>query len=1067
MRRNSRSSMEHTRFIPLSFKYPCLYRLRCYLLNMFWNPDHSDDDDVVQEFSFSGREGILLLIDSADYMFSEKPGRFNNFRESLEIVEAIIRNKVINSENDLIGIVFYNTKHSPLPIDENDVDTGLVVPKNTSLFMSLAFPSAESIKRIISLRESENLLGFEQKYGHAQGSNMSDVLWFCSRLLTRCGYKLEQSSIVLFTSNDEPHAAGSYEYQQTFIKAKDLQQLDVNVVLVPLSSDFNGDAFYQEFLCTVANECPDEFHFPCYQDSRERLMNRIFRRDFRKKTLSHIKFYLSETVQLGINIYSVSRKTRYPKKVTLLRDTNELLESKRFYQTISEDEERSVGCKSILPGHQRKSLNIGDVKVLFTVDEIVNIKQIFPPGLRLLGFKPLSKVSPLNHIRSSLFMYPDENNIDGSSVLFRALHEKCLKKQKAAYCMLTMRRKQQSKLRCYLLNMFWNPDHSDDDDVVQEFSFSGREGILLLIDSADYMFSEKPGRFNNFRESLEIVEAIIRNKVINSENDLIGIVFYNTKHSPLPIDENDVDTGLVVPKNTSLFMSLAFPSAESIKRIISLRESENLLGFEQKYGHAQGSNMSDVLWFCSRLLTRCGYKLEQSSIVLFTSNDEPHAAGSYEYQQTFIKAKDLQQLDVNVVLVPLSSDFNGDAFYQEFLCTVANECPDEFHFPCYQDSRERLMNRIFRRDFRKKTLSHIKFYLSETVQLGINIYSVSRKTRYPKKVTLLRDTNELLESKRFYQTISEDEERSVGCKSILPGHQRKSLNIGDVKVLFTVDEIVNIKQIFPPGLRLLGFKPLSKVSPLNHIRSSLFMYPDENNIDGSSVLFRALHEKCLKKQKAAYCMLTMRRKQQSKLIALIPQQHCVDDDGEPFRHSGFRIEFIPYATDIRKLEVFERHIPEVSEEQVDVFKAITKKIRFKFNPAQFENPVLSTIFTNIEALLFNRTDPIEYDSTKPDNDRIEAKIHCFVNTLRNIFGEDAVNIPKKRSKTTVEEGPNSKNPRTTLDLDYSAIEDAIRNGKTGTLLVTTLRAYLQQQGVEGVSKLNKAALIEKVKECHK
>lgn len=87
------------------------------------------------------------------------------------------------------------------------------------------------------------------------------------------------------------------------------------------------------------------------------------------------------------------------------------------------------------------------------------------------------------------------------------------------------------------------------------------------------------------------------------------------------------------------------------------------------------------------------------------------------------------------------------------------------------------------------------------------------------------------------------------------------------------------------------------------------------------------------------------------------------------------------------MEVLERPSPEISEEQIDVFKAITKKIRFKYNPAQFENPVLSTIYTNIESLLFNRTDPIEYDSTKPDNDRIDAKVHGFVATLKDIFGE--------------------------------------------------------------------------------
>lgn len=93
---------------------------------------------------------------------------------------------------------------------------------------------------------------------------------------------------------------------------------------------------------------------------------------------------------------------------------------------------------------------------------------------------------------------------------------------------------------------------------------------------------------------------------------------------------------------------------------------------------------------------------------------------------------------------------------------------------------------------------------------------------------------------------------------------RKTLSIGGEKVSFSVDEVTNMKQMLQPGIRLLGFKPITKVSPANHLRSSLFLYPDEGTISGSTVLFRTLYEKCLIKQKAAFCMLTMRRKQPSK-----------------------------------------------------------------------------------------------------------------------------------------------------------------------------------------------------------
>uniref|UniRef100_A0A0P6J643 ATP-dependent DNA helicase 2 subunit 1 n=1 Tax=Aedes aegypti TaxID=7159 RepID=A0A0P6J643_AEDAE len=612
--------------------------------------------------------------------------------------------------------------------------------------------------------------------------------------------------------------------------------------------------------------------------------------------------------------------------------------------------------------------------------------------------------------------------------------------------------------------MYWNPNHAEEEEDSQEYVFGGREGLLALIDCADYMFLERDDGSTNFKETLALIEAIMRNKIISSEKDLVGVVFYNTEHSPAPADEIELETGLVVPKKTAIYMPLSNPSADSIRKIINFKDSEDL-DFDRKFGHSQDSNLSDVLWLCSRLFTRCGYKLEQSSIVLFTSNDEPHSAGSYEYQQCFVKAKDLQQLDINIVLIPMSEQFDGSKFYQEFLCTVADEDPDQFTFPCYQESREPLLARIFRRDFKKKALSHVKWQLSDDVSLGVNIYSLSRKTKYPAKVKLLRDTNEVIVSKRSYQVICADHDQSgPSSKPLLPGDQRKTLTIGGEKVSFSVDEVTNMKQMLQPGIQLLGFKPISKVSPVNHLRSSLFLYPDEGTISGSTVLFRALYEKCLAKQKAAFCMLTMRRKQPSKLVALIPQECCFNEDGEPYRHSGFRIEFIPYAADMRKLDVFEKSTPEVSQEQIDVFKSVAKKIKFKYHPSQFENPVLMTTYTNIEALLFDRHDLEVYDSTKPDDDRIDSKVGTFVDRIGTLFGEDITEAPKRRTKAADGEGPSSKAAK--LDVDPVTIIEAIQSGKTGSVLVGTLRAYLQQQGVDGVSKLNKADLINKIKAHH-
>lgn len=93
---------------------------------------------------------------------------------------------------------------------------------------------------------------------------------------------------------------------------------------------------------------------------------------------------------------------------------------------------------------------------------------------------------------------------------------------------------------------------------------------------------------------------------------------------------------------------------------------------------------------------------------------------------------------------------------------------------------------------------------------------------------------------------------------------RKSIAIGGEKVSFKPEEVAQMKQLLPPGIRLLGFKPASVIKMTNHLRSSLFLYPNESYINGSTTLYRALYEKCLEKNQVAICMLTMRRKQPSK-----------------------------------------------------------------------------------------------------------------------------------------------------------------------------------------------------------
>ncbi|XP_050071922.1 X-ray repair cross-complementing protein 6 [Anopheles maculipalpis] len=613
----------------------------------------------------------------------------------------------------------------------------------------------------------------------------------------------------------------------------------------------------------------------------------------------------------------------------------------------------------------------------------------------------------------------------------------------------------------------WRANRSDDEEDEQEEVFAGRSGLILTVDCSDYMFVQEGESDSRFVQVLHIIEAMMRNKVVTNETDLIGVVFYNTKNNPAPETEEELQPGLVAPRQCAIYLPLGTTSVETIRKVRGMRESKDLFDFDTKYGHAEGTSLSNVLWLCSRMFSHCGYKLSQSTIVLFTGNDMPHDSSTSEYQQALVKARDLQQKEIFVELVPMSGNFDCDKFYKEFLCTVLGEDMADFVPPVYEKSRDRLLYRLFVKSYKKRSMAHLKWYLADDLALGVNVYSLRRSPRYPKKVRLMRSTNEVIVTKRVHMssTINEDgaEEES---KVILPGEQRKSITIGGEKVSFKSEEVAHIKQLLQPGLRLLGFKPSSVIDIAYHLRSCLFLYPNEGYINGSTTLFRALYEKCLEKNQVAFCMLIMRRKQPLKLVALVPQQELGHDPlGEADRHCGFRVEFIPFAGDIRKLSMLEEiTVPEVTDEQTDLFKKMIKKVKFKFHPSHFEDPSSQNLYINIESLVFDVEDAELFDSTRPDCEKIDMKLEPILSDMERLFGEDPAEAPKRRRN--VGENNDGGEPRAkgarVLPANDEELLQMVKDGKAQSLTVAMLKEYLVKQGVRGLSQLTKLGLIDKI-----
>lgn len=399
----------------------------------------------------------------------------------------------------------------------------------------------------------------------------------------------------------------------------------------------------------------------------------------------------------------------------------------------------------------------------------------------------------------------------------------------------------------------------------------GRRGIIYLIDAGKYTNNPEKSIVQNdeqFRLCLDCIEADLLKTILNNPKNLVSVVFYNTLHSPKPsatfVDDEGVNT--LVPANCAVFIPMRPISKELIQYFKNFKESDDLFDFDGTYGSSDASCFSEALWLCSRLIIQSNYKLVASEIVLCTNNELPHPNASKEQQQAIARAKDLCENNTAIYMLPMLDVFDFEPFYSEFISEVHGYEEDyaQQQKPKYQ--KDRLLGRVQRAHHQKSCLRHLNFELTEGVAMACDIYSLTRNAKKPGTVKMFRSTNEVVVGKRSYyvegqtQNVEDpDDEMEIEQRKVLPGELFKSQIVCGEEVKFGPDELIKMKSIQSPGLRLLGFKPLDELQPRWMLKHCLFMYPNEKKITGSTVLFRTLWEKCMEKQKYALCALTMRR----------------------------------------------------------------------------------------------------------------------------------------------------------------------------------------------------------------
>jgi len=625
----------------------------------------------------------------------------------------------------------------------------------------------------------------------------------------------------------------------------------------------------------------------------------------------------------------------------------------------------------------------------------------------------------------------------------------------------------------------WNPDldilltDSEDDEDILKKEFTGKEAIVFVIDA------------NLFKESNLLWEAmkIIRNAMISglliNDKDLIGVVFANTEKSPLPKEAKSLDT-IVVPKNCAVFL----PPRQLTKPIVEHYVSY-LKVLDRKFGEDYGiavpdgcGNFDQMLRLCLNLFNNCGYKLDQSRIVYMTDRNTPHPPNSREYQISMLKAKDLEGREVEFHVIPMIDDFDYDVFYKEFICLVRDIELDSFCPPDAEQLRKILEDRKLKQDFLRRCLGHFSLSLGANLDLSVQYYNYFEANKYPKKVKINRKDNAVVAEKRVILIRKMDEETN----EVIEETQIKSnegwfeINVGEMPIRITPEQMDRIRNLHAPGMKLLGFKPKSCLPNNFFYKPSNFMYPDDKKINGSKKLFRALWERCYEREKIAICLFMRKRKSIPRYVALVPVASEDVKDSKSFRSlligDGFKIVYLPMAKHIRDSNFKDWNSIEnsASGDGVEFFNKVIKKLTVEYQPQLIVDPTLENLQSNLLALALDIKTENDENIVMSKTEFQDKRIEDYLPDLDTIFGTD-VQAKKRSAASSSTAGQAPKVPKIDeTDLkSYDYVESLIKDNRIPNCTVAQLREILINHfGIKVPKTATKAVCIERIiTEYHK
>ena len=530
---------------------------------------------------------------------------------------------------------------------------------------------------------------------------------------------------------------------------------------------------------------------------------------------------------------------------------------------------------------------------------------------------------------------------------------------------------------------------------------------------------------------------LMQQRIISQPKDMMGILLYGTEASKFP-DERENSRGSLSYPGCYLFTDLDVPEAEDVKALRRLVED----GSSEARNILQPSKtpvtMSNVLFCANQIFTTKAPNFSSRRLFIITDNDNPHASEKAPRSAAAVRAKDLYDLGVALELFPISSPihtFDRKLFYDDI---IYRSTPSDPNAPAYDPSSlsstdstdfksgyqdgitllQSLLSGIASKQTPHRTLfASVPLELAPGFRISVKGYLLYKHQR------LSRSCYIFLGSDRPQLAVGSTAQHADNTARPLEKSEiRKAYGFGGEQVVFTPEEIKELRNFGEPVIRLIGFKPQSMLPMWANIKQSTFLYPSEEHFVGSTRVFSALHQKLVKSNLMALTWFIARRNAAPVVAALIPTWTGPDDDSKPNIAGvsmtgcpqGLHLIPLPFADDIRQNPPMPQgeNPLRAPDSLVNRMRDVVRQLSLPkgiYDPSKYPNPALQWHYRILQALALEEDLPEQAeDKTKPKYRQIDKRVGNEVtewgveleNTYRKHLAENphsGMSVLKKRS----------------------------------------------------------------------